>query len=259
MSGAGRAHGTPAAPGARNPRTAPGLFLAFEGVEGAGKSTQVRLLAERLRAAGHDVVVAREPGSTPLGERIRETTLGDSSLEIPARSELFLMLAARAAFVEQLVRPALTAGRIVVADRFELSTLAYQGAGRRLPLEAVSACNRVATGGLEPHATVLLELDPAEGARRHEQAGKDFDRLEREGAAFHRRVARGYAELAGRVPGLVRIDARGTPAEVHERVWAALAERFPETFAEAGFTTAQRPRSVTEPGASFPQAGAEAE
>jgi dTMP kinase len=207
-----------------------GLFLAFEGVEGAGKSTQVRLLAGYLRAHGREVIVAREPGSTPLGERIRETTLGDAELAVPALSELFLMLAARAAFVEQVVRPALEAGSIVVADRFELSTLAYQGAGRGLPLERVIQCNRFATGGLAPHATVLLDLDPRAGAARQRAAGKAFDRLEREEDAFHARVARGYRELADRVEGVLRVPADGDVEQVHRRIVGALAGKLPRNF-----------------------------
>lgn len=207
-----------------------GLFLALEGVEGSGKTTQVRLLAEHLRARGVEVVVAREPGSTELGERVRETVLMDVHLRVPAASELFLYLAARAAFVEQVVRPAVAAGKVVLADRFELSTLAYQGAGRGLPLDEVVACNHLATGGTAPAATVLLDLDPAEGARRQRAEGKDPDRLEREDAAFHLRVARAYRELAARVEGIVRVDALGTPGEVHGRVLAELAARFPRIF-----------------------------
>jgi dTMP kinase len=216
-----------------------GLFLAFEGVEGAGKTTQVRLLAEYLRARGLDVVVAREPGSTPLGERVRDTVLSPG-VEVPARSELFLMLAARAAFVENLVRPAVAAGRVVIADRFELSTLAYQGAGRGLPLEDVTACNRVATGGVEPDATVLLDLDPDEGARRQGAAGKSADRMEAEGADFHRRVGEAYRRHAARVAGVVRVAAEGAPEEVHSLVLEALAARFPETFGRAEFTNPER-------------------
>jgi dTMP kinase len=216
-----------------------GLFLAFEGVEGSGKTTQVARLAAALRAGGARVVVAREPGSTPLGERVRETVLG-VGLEVPPRSELFLMLAARAAFVEQVVRPSVAAGCIVIADRFELSTLAYQGAGRGLPLDEVAACNRVATGGLSPDATLLLDVDPDVGVLRQRSAGKDADRMEREDAGFHRRVAEGYRALASRVAGIVRVDADADPDVVEARVREALAGRFPRTFAPAGVITPER-------------------
>lgn len=212
-----------------------GLFLAFEGVEGSGKTTQVALLAAWLRQQGHDVVVAREPGSTPLGERVRQTVLGEVGLQVPARSELFLMLAARAAFVEQVVRPGVEAGRIVIADRFELSTLAYQGAGRGLPLDEVSACNRIATGGVSPDATVLLDVDPGVGAARQRAEGKSADRMELEDEEFHRRVARAYRAHAARVAGIVRVDAEAPREEVQRRVREALAARFPETFAGTGF------------------------
>lgn len=214
----------------------PGLFLAFEGVEGAGKSTQVALLADELRERGHRVVVAREPGSTPLGERVRSLALDHPELGIPGRSELFLMLAARAAFVDQVVRPALAAGEVVIADRFELSTLAYQGAGRGVAVEEIVMCNRVATAGLSPHATILLHLDPLEGARRQAAAAKDRDRLEREDEGFHRRVAEGYDRHSGAVAGLVRVDASGSVDEVRRRVREALAARFPETFTSRGVT-----------------------
>lgn len=219
-------------PGADAPERAyPGLFLAFEGVEGSGKSTQAGLLGEALRAAGREVTLAREPGTTPLGERIRAIVLDGADLEIPGRSELFLMLAARAAFVDQVVRPALEAGHIVISDRFELSTLAYQGAGRGVPVEEIRRANDLATGGLSPDATVLLTLPPEEGALRQERAAKRRDRLESAGVDFHRRVARGYEELAGWVPGIVRVEARGTIDEVQRGVWAALRGLFPETFA----------------------------
>lgn len=226
--------------GLTDPRN--GLFLAFEGVEGSGKTTQVARLADRLRAAGREVLVAREPGSTPVGERLREIVLaGSGSLEVPPRTELFVMLAARAAFVEQVVRPGLEAGRVVIADRFELSTLAYQGAGRGLEVEEIARMNAFATGGLRPDATILLDLDPAEGSRRQGRAGKSRDRMESESQAFHLRVARGYRELAGSVDGLIRVDAAAPVDVVEGRIQAALASRFPETFAAAGFMTRSAP------------------
>jgi dTMP kinase len=208
-----------------------GLFLAFEGVEGSGKSTQSTLLADHLRSMGRGVEHAREPGSTALGERVRGLVLDEAGLGIPARSELFLMLAARAAFVEQVVRPALRRGEVVIADRFELSTLAYQGAGRGLSLEALAYCNRFATGGLSPHATLLLELPPEEGHRRQVAASKSPDRMEREDREFHRRVAEGYARFAGSVQGVVRIDGSGGIEQVQRRILEALGALFPETFA----------------------------
>ncbi|HEX2191512.1 MAG TPA: dTMP kinase, partial [Longimicrobiaceae bacterium] len=206
-----------------------------EGVEGSGKSTRAALLAEFLRERQIPVVLAREPGQSQVGERIRSLLLEQVELQIPARSELFLFLAARAAFVEQVVRPALAVGRVVIADRFELSTLAYQGAGRGLALAEVRACNRFATGGVAPDATLLLDLEPEEGARRQAAAGKSRDRMEREDAAFHARVAAGYRELAREVEGIVRVDAGGGEEEVHRRVVYALAARFPETFPGGGF------------------------
>jgi len=126
---------------------------------------------------------------------------------------------------------------VVIADRFELSTLAYQGGGRGLPADEIAECNRIATGGVSPHATILLELDPEEGARRQRAAGMDPDRMESAGAEFHARVAAAYRDMAGRVAGVVRVDAGAPPAEVHARVVAALASRFPETFPASGFTT----------------------
>lgn len=213
----------------------PGLFVAFEGVEGSGKSTQSQLLARDLRACGIEVVHAREPGSTAFGERVRDLVLNQTGLSIPPRSEMFLMLAARAAFVQDIVLPALAEGHVVIADRFELSTLAYQGAGRGLPLDDVVRCNRVATGGVTPHITFLLDLAPEEGVQRQIAAAKRPDRLEGEAAEFHRRVAGGYRELARMVPGLVRIDASAAIEEVHEQILRSLAQKHPETFSVSRF------------------------
>jgi dTMP kinase len=230
----GRARAVPVSGEALGRRTQVGLFLALEGVEGSGKSTQAKLLADHLRSRGFRVVHAREPGSTPLGERVRALVLDEVELRIPPRSELFLMLAARAAFVEQVVAPALAEGAMVVADRFELSTLAYQGAGRGLPPEEITRCNGFATGGVAPDATLLLELPIEEGMRRQVAAGKAPDRLESEAREFHQRVARGYRDLAGTLERLIRVDAAGSIDEVHARILAVLQERFPETFPLSG-------------------------
>ncbi|MEX0912120.1 MAG: dTMP kinase [Gemmatimonadota bacterium] len=212
-----------------------GLFLAFEGVEGSGKSTQAGLLADYLRGRDVEVVHVREPGSTPLGERVRSLVLEEVELGIPPWSELFLMLAARAAFLDQVVLPSLAAGRVVIADRFELSTLAYQGAGRGLPLAEVARCNRFATRGVSPDGTVFLELPSDEGSRRQIAAAKRPDRMEQEAREFHERVARGYQEITANVDGLLKVDASGSIQEVQRRVMAALGQRFPETFAPGGF------------------------
>lgn len=203
-----------------------GLFIALEGVEGAGKSTQVKRLEGWLRGRGLDPVVTREPGGTRVGEQTRAILL--DSEQVAPETELLLMLAARSALVADVVRPALEAGRVVVTDRFALSTLAYQAYGRGLPLEEVRAMNRFATGGLEPDLTVLLDVDPSVGMARRRGGGRD--RIERAGEAFHDRVAEAYRLLAGEDGCIERVDGSASPEEVHRRVVAVLTARFPETF-----------------------------
>lgn len=203
-----------------------GLFIALEGVEGAGKSTQVRLLENWLRSRGLDPVITREPGGTHVGEQARAILL--ESEHVSPETELLLMLAARSALVAEVVRPALEARRIVVTDRFSLSTLAYQSHGRGLPLDAVEAMNRFATGGLEPDVTLLLDVDPSVGMARRRGGGRD--RIERAGEAFHERVAEAYRLLAGQEERIERVDGAASPGEVHRRVVVALEARFPETF-----------------------------
>lgn len=203
-----------------------GLFIVFEGVEGAGKSTQIRRVASRLDAAGISCVLAREPGGTEVGERARAIVL-DPDVEMGAEAELFLYLAARAEFVRSIVRPALRRGELVLADRYELSTLAYQGAARGLGIERVRPLNRVATGGLSPDLTVLLLIDPESGRRRQ---GAAADRLERERPEFHRAVAEAYRRLASEDETIVTVHTEGAPDEVHERIWGALSRRWPERF-----------------------------
>jgi dTMP kinase len=209
----------------------PGLFLVLEGVEGAGKTTQARLLANWIGRMGLPVTSTREPGGTAVGEAIRSTLLDRPEVDIPGETELLLVLAARAAFVRQVVRPVLAKGGVVLADRFSLSTLAYQGYGRGLDLGEVRRLDAFARAGLEPDLTLVLELPAEEGARRQREAGKGRDRMERAGEEFHERVARGYRELAAAGDPRVRaLDALGTPDAVHERVRDALREAFPGTF-----------------------------
>jgi dTMP kinase len=185
-----------------------GLFITLEGLDGCGKSTQVQMLAEALRRRGFDVVVTREPGGTPLGERMREVLLSDSSHRLTAEAELLLMAADRSQDVAQVIRPALEAGRIVVADRYTDSTVAFQGYGRGLDLAMVAEINRFATGGLTPDLTLLFDIDPLEAQRRLEgrRTGElGMSRFDNEELEFHHRVREGYLELATAEPTRVRV------------------------------------------------------
>lgn len=204
-----------------------GLFLTVEGVEGAGKTTQVARLAERLRRAGREVLVVREPGGTPLAEEARRLFL-DPALELGAATELFLVLVARADLVQKVVRPALERGATVLADRFDLSTRAYQIGGRGLPEAEVVAANRLATGGLVPDLVVVLDVPPEVGQARQAAAGKLKDRMELADGAFHQRVAEAFRGARG--PGILHLPADGTPEQIHDALWAELARRFVETF-----------------------------
>lgn len=199
-----------------------GIFITFEGTEGCGKSTQALLLADYLRGLGWEVLLTREPGGTGLGERLRGVLLGSPEALAPV-TELLLFAADRAQHVEEVIRPALEAGKAVVCDRYSDSTFAYQHFGRGLPLEAVEAVCRVATGGVVPDLTFVLDVPVEEGLARARGRGL-FDRFEDAELAFHERVREGYLELARREPGRVRVVASGTVDEVAEDVRRALSE-----------------------------------
>jgi dTMP kinase len=209
------------------------VFLTLEGGEGSGKTTQLGLLAERLRGLGREVVVTREPGGTPLGVHLRELLVRHSEDPPVPLSELLLYAADRAHHVATVVSPALAAGAAVLCDRYADATLAYQGYGRGLDRDAVALLNRLATGGLWPGRTVLLELAPEEGVRRSLErqstsSGPREERFEAEALAFHRRVWAGYREIAAAEPGRVRVvSAAGGPREVFGRVWDAVSDLFP--------------------------------
>ena len=204
----------------------PGLFVTFEGGEGSGKSTQLERLAARLRARGLDPLKTREPGGTPLGEGIRELLLDPARRPSPM-AEALLMEAARAELVAGVIRAALEAGRIVLCDRYDDSTLAYQGGGRGLDAELLRALNRAATGGLRPDLTLLFDLDPSAGLSRRARAAQSVNRLDREPEAFHARVRARYLELAAAEPGrFVVLDASLAPERLEALAWAALEPRL---------------------------------
>ncbi len=207
--------------------TTGGLFVSFEGIEGSGKTTQVARLAERLRALGREVVVVREPGGTPLAEEARRLVL-DPGLKPGPEAELFLMLVARADLVRRVVRPAMARGAVVLADRFDLSTRAYQIAGRGLPEGPVLDANRLATGGLEPDVVAVLDLPVALGRARQAAQRKVRDRMELEDDGFHRRVAEAFRAAAGQ--HIVHVRADQAPEAVHAELWGVLAQRHPQTF-----------------------------
>jgi dTMP kinase len=210
-----------------------GLFITFEGGEGSGKSTQLRLLARRLESAGLPVRVLREPGGTEVGEAVRSLLLDPEHGGLDARAELLLYEAARAQLVAEVIEPALEAGEIVLCDRFFDSTTAYQGYARGLPLDEVAALNASATGGVSPARTLVLDIDPTLGVQRATCGGAD--RLECEDLAFHRAVREGFLAIAENDPDRVRVvDATGTIDEVASRVASALGdiEPFSAVFAD---------------------------
>ena len=205
--------------------------MVLEGVEGAGKSTQVRMLGEWLESGGIPFTLTREPGGTEVGEAIRHVVQDRPELSVPPETELLLYLAARAAFVQEVALPVLERGELLIADRFSLSTYAYQGYGRGLDLEEVRRMDRFASGGLAPDLYVLLDLPVEEGRDRQKAAGKKEDRLESSGKGFLEVVGRGYRELVGSEESVRLVDARGTPLEVQTRVREVLRRELPETFA----------------------------
>lgn len=215
--------------------TARGVLITFEGGEGSGKSTQIRLLAETLERAGLETLALREPGGTRLGEAVRELLLDPATGEVDSRAELLLYEASRAQLTRERIMPALATGAVVLCDRYYDSSTAYQGYGRGLPLVEVHALNAAATGGLIPDLTLLLDCDHRHGM--HRATAEGTDRLEAAGDAFHERVRDGFLAIAHAEPERIRvIDATGTPVQVAARVLDA-ARRVPVlalALAEAG-------------------------
>jgi dTMP kinase len=213
---------------------ATGYFLAFEGGEGAGKSTQAKLLCRWLEERGYEVVVTREPGATRMGRRLREMLLDPATGELSPRAEALLYAADRAEHVETVIRPALARGAVVVSDRYVDSSLAYQGAGRDVPTGDVEQLSQFATSGLRPDLTVLLDVGVSEGLARTARRDTSPDRLEAEGSDFHERVRAAFRQLADTDPGrYLVVDASMSADLIHSMVLRRIAGELPEPSGEA--------------------------
>lgn len=203
------------------PSSTKGVFIAFEGPEGAGKSTQLRRLQQRLRELGLEPVVTKEPGGTPLGERVRELLLLEPNLDISPLSEFLLYSASRAQLVEAVIKPALNAGKLILCDRFAGASVAYQGYGRGLPLDFINTVTEQAAGGLEPDLTLLFDIEPELGLARVAARGQK-DRLEKADLAFHKRVREGFLAQAETNPTWLTLDATLSEDGLESRVWEAV-------------------------------------
>lgn len=200
-----------------------GLFITFEGADGCGKTTQMKLLAEYLQKKGHEVVLTREPGGKGLGEKVREILLNYDG-EVSDRCESFLFLADRAQNIDIIVNPAVEAGKIVLCDRHTDSTVAYQGYGRGLDLERINLLNNLATNDRKPDLTFVFDIDTETSMKR---VGKEKDRMENAGIEFHNRVREGYLKIAQQEPERIKvIDASKSIEEIHKEVLNKIAKKF---------------------------------
>jgi dTMP kinase len=201
-----------------------GLFITFEGPEGSGKSTHSKLLVASLVKDGYEVLHTYEPGDTPLGKRVRDILLEKDDISLGRHAELLLFEADRAQHVEEVIKPALSSGKIVVCDRFNTATFAYQGYGLGLDMGKILELDKFATGGLSPDLTLLLDIDVDEGLNRA-SAGKPADRMEKRGGVFHRKVRDGYLAMAAKDPARIKVvpvtgNIENTYAEIREKVYA---------------------------------------
>jgi dTMP kinase len=211
------------AKGAKNP----GVFLTFEGGEGVGKTTQIARLAHAFERTGRKVVVTREPGGSEIANRIRSLLLDPKMKGLIPLAELFLYEASRAQHVKELIEPALARGYVVICDRFADSSIVYQGAARGLKAELVAKLNEMARGGLKPHRTILLDLDPRIGLARVGARGI-LDRMEKEALAFHRAVRKGYLALAKKDRRRFRVvEASQSRDRIQAEILEAVREFFP--------------------------------
>lgn len=203
-----------------------GIFISFEGIEGTGKTTQARLLAERLKKEGFNVVATVEPGGTVIGQKIREILLLPEHKEMSYMTELLLYNAARAQHLHELIMPALNKGDIVITDRFSDSTVAYQSYGRGIDISLINAIDNIATGGIKPQLTILFDLDVNTGLKRNRGINK-FDRLELEDIEFHEKVRAGFIDIAKAYPKRIEVVDASLPIEtVSNKVWEIVRWRL---------------------------------
>jgi dTMP kinase len=206
------------------------MFITFEGPDGSGKTSQIAMLADHLRAKGYTVVTTREPGGTAIGDQIRACLHDVANTAMAAETELLLYSASRAQLVRQVIRPSLAAGHVVLCDRFADSTIAYQGYGRGLDREQLALLTTFATGGLKPDLTILLDIEVERGLTRRADNAEEMNRLDLEAAAFHKRVRQGYHQLASQEPARWRIvnadrEVTAVFADVRQVVEEAISQK----------------------------------
>lgn len=203
------------------------MLITFEGLDFSGKTTQIKLLVEKLRSYGNDVIVVREPGGTPISEKIREILLDKKNLEMTQVAEILLFSAARNQLVNQVMKPALEAGKVVICDRYYDSTTAYQGYGRGVNLEDVKRINKIATLGVVPDITFFVDIPIDEIERRIEIAKSSTDRMESSGDSFYERTRKGYFDIAENEPERFHIvDGLKNVEIIHNEIWKVVNERM---------------------------------
>ena len=208
-----------------------GLFIVFEGVDWSGTTTQSKILATALEGRGRTVVLTREPGGTPVPEQISQLVLNPALRDMKYRTELLLFAASRAQHVEELIVPSLSAGKVVICDRFTASTLAYQAYGRGLDTDIAERANSLAVGNCKPDLTIFLSLPLEEALRRRQSRGGVTDRLEDAGQRLQASVAKGYEEIARSQPDVsIVVDARPEPDVIANRIQQSLSERWPDLY-----------------------------